>query len=136
MATGGYNWGAWADLTHNTGTNIDGIAVADEATLTSDEFLLDNKAACEINVDAVEDNTGAIDGDLYIYVLRETEAGYETINDQPWVVALDVVQNTTRQVVFSLDPSQLGTFKILFDNDSGQELAITCQVRTATFDSA
>lgn len=136
MAAGGYNWGAWADLTHNTGTDIDGHALADEAQLTSDEIDFDNLAGCEINVDAVEDNTGAIDGYLYIYVLRETEAGYEAIVDGPWVIPLEVVQNAKRQVVFSIDPSQLGGGKILFDNDAGQELAITCQIRTATFDSA
>lgn len=137
MAAGGFNWsGGWADLTHSGGTDIDGHALANGAQLTADSFSLDGKAGCEINVDAVEDNTGAITGYLYIYILRETEAGYETIDDEPWVIPLEVVQNGKRQVVFSIDPGQVGSHKILFDNDSGQELAITCQVRTATFDTA
>lgn len=136
MATGGFNWGVWADLTYSSGTDIDDIAVADEATLTSDAISLDGKAACELSVKAIEDNTGAIDGYLYVHILRETETGYQAITDPTWVIPLAVVQNATRELSFSVDPAQVGSCKILVDNDSGQELAITVRIRTATFVSA
>ena len=135
MAAGGFKWGSWDFLDYNAGTDINDIAVADEATLTSDAIDLDNKAACELSVKAIEDNTGAISGCLYVHVLRETEGGYQAITDPTWALSLEVVQNATRELSFSIDPGQMGSCKILVDNDSGQELAITIRIRTATFDS-
>ena len=133
MADSGYNWSEWADLTYSTGTDIDAIDVNDEATLTSDEFDLDGKAACEVAIKWTEGNDGAVDGDLYIYILGpDGEGGFQTINDPAFSFAMDVVQNATRILVFSISPADRGSFKILVDNDSGQDGDLTICVRTAT----
>jgi hypothetical protein len=136
MTAYGYNWGDWAFLDYNTGTDIDAVALNDEATLTSDEFSLDGKAACEVGVSTVGDNTGACDGDLYVYVLGYGATGWETISDAPMqAAALDQAQNTTRHASFSIDPAEYSAFKILVDNDCGQQVAVSIKVKTATFDS-
>jgi len=135
MATG-YQWSAYAFLTYSTGTDIDAIDVNDEATLTSDEVDLDGKAACEIAVEWVEGNDGACDGDVYVHVCREDGDGdYQTIDDDPSLGAvIDAEQNTTRYKMFAVDPGEMGTFKILVDNDSGQDGDLSIWIRTATFD--
>lgn len=140
MADTGYNWDTGAHVTYNSGTDVDDLAVADEATLTSDEIDLDGKAACEISVKSVEDNTGACDGDVYVYVLRPDNdpdsEGWQDINDALRGVAIDQAQNTTKRVAFSVDPGDVSKFKILVDNDCGQEVAITININTATIAAA
>jgi hypothetical protein len=136
MSASGYNWGDWAFL-QSGAADIDATAVNDEATLTSDEFSLDNKAACEVGIASVEDNTGACDGDVIVYVLGYGALGWETISDAPVPRAiLDQVQNETRYAAFSVDPAKYGSFKVFVDNDCGQQVAISIKVRTATFDTA
>jgi len=138
MADTGYNWGAYAFLTYSTGTDIDAIDVNDEATLTSDAVDLDGKAACEISVEWVEDNDGACDGKVLVYVLgADGDGDYETIDDTPalgGVIAAE--QNTTRYKRFNVDPALFGTFKILVDNDSGQDGDLSIWIRTATIPAA
>jgi len=140
MADTGYNWSAVAHATYNTGTDVDGIAVNDEATLTTDEIDLDDKAGCEVSVGVVEDNTGACDGDAYVYVLRSDldpdSEGWQTIDDAVAGYAIDATQNAERIITFAVDPGQVGGFKILVDNDSGQQLAVTINYRTATIPAA
>ena len=133
MANTGYAWGSFADLQYDPGggsVDVDGIDVNDEATLTTDEVTPGTKAGCEISVHWVEGNDGAIDGDLYIYVLRkDTDGNFQTIDDPAFNFALDVVQNATRIKVFSIDLRNIGSFKILVDNDSGQDGDLTLGVR-------
>lgn len=111
--------------------------------LTSDELDLDLKAGCEIAVYVVEDNTGACDGDFYISVLGSDldpdgegwQSGPTTGPVYTDVVAsggvIDPVQNTTRKHRFSISPADFGSCKIHVLNDSGQQLAVTINYRTA-----
>lgn len=137
MAETGYNWGAWGYVQKAGPANIDAHDLDDEATLTSLEIDLDGKAACQAAVKWVEGNDGAVDGDLYIYLLEyDGEDTWQTINDAVQKWTLDVVQNATRILTFSIDPKHAGGFKLLFDNDSGQDGDLTVSFRTATIPAA
>lgn len=140
MADTGYNWGTAAHVEYNAGTPVDDIALADEATLTTDEISLDGLAACEVSIKTIEDNTGACDGDIYVYVLRSDNdpdsEGWQAIGDANWGIAIDQEQNTTKRVTFEVDPGLVSSFKILVDNDCGQEVALTINLITATIPAA
>jgi len=138
MADSGFNWGSWAFVDYSGGTDIDAIDVDDEATLTSDEVSLDDVAACEISVEWVEGNDGACDGDVYVYVLGEDGDGdYQDIDDNIMLgCVIDATQNTTRQGRFAIDPGRFGSFKLLADNDSGQDGDLSIWKRTATIPAA
>jgi len=132
------DWGSWSALTYSTGTDITAIDVNDEATLTSDAVSLDLKVACEISVKWVEGNDGACDGDVYVYVLRDTDGtNYQTIDDNPALgCVIDATQNTTRYKTFTIDAAEVSDFKILVDNDSGQDGDLTIKYRTAILTTA
>ncbi len=139
MANTGYNWSSWAFVTYSTGTDVDAIDVNDEATLTSDEIDLDGKAACEISAEWIEGNDGACDGDVYVHLLREAGDGvYQTFGDAPdfLMPALQAEQNTTRRQAGSVPPTAVGSFKVLVDNDSGQDGDLSLWIRTATIPAA
>lgn len=137
MADTGYNWSTAAHLTYSTGTDIDDIAVADEGSLTSDELDLDGKAACEISVKTVEDNTGACDGNVNVYVLgtdNDPDSEGWQDKDDPGVIAgvLDQDQNATERLVLAVDPDQYSKCKVHVYNQAGQEIALTINYNTAT----
>lgn len=138
MADTGYNWSAWAFMDYSSGTDVDAIDLNDEATLTTDEVDLDGKAACEIACEWVEGNDGACDGYVYVYLLREDGDGdYQTINDNiDPIIVIDAEQNTTRIGVGNVNPGAVGSFKILVDNDSGQDGDLSLWIRTATIPAA
>lgn len=139
MGTQYYDWdAAWDFVTYSSGSDIDGYDLDDETTLTSDAISLDQKAAVEISVKWVEGGDGAVDGDVYVYVLRDTDGtNYQTINDNPTVRArIDVVASTTRYAVFTIDAREVSSFKILVDNDSGQDGALTIKSRFAVLTTA
>jgi hypothetical protein len=137
MADTGYNWGTAAHITYSTGSDIDGIAVADEGTLTSDAVSLDGKAACEVSVVTYEDNTGACDGNVNVYVLGtdndpDSEGWQDSADPGVMAYAIDQAQNATERLVFSIDPQQVSRFKIYVYNQAGQGIALTVNYNTAT----
>ena len=140
MADTGFNWGSLAHVTYSTGSDVDGVAVNDEATLTTDAVDLDDVAACEVSVEAYEDNTGATNGDIHVYLLRSNldpdSEGWQDINDASEVAVISIDQNTTRRKTFPVDPGEVGSFKLLVDNDCGQQVAVTINYRTATVPAA
>lgn len=144
MATQYYDWDAsWTVVDYSSGTDWTSVAIADEADLTSDALSLDTKAACEISVTCVEDNTGACDGNVYVYVCRDVDGtNYEDFtadddNDAPaLLMVIDPVQNKTRRKTATIDAGEVSSFKIAVDNDSGQELAVSVKIRYAVLTSA
>ena len=146
MPDTGYNW---LTLTHFevAAADVDATAVADTAAITCDALDLDGYAACEVAVYVVEDNTGACDGDFYISILRSDldpdGEGYQVgpttgpvYTDPVWTTIIDPVQNTTRKLTFSVDPSQVSKFKLHILNDSGQTLDVTANYKLATIPPA
>lgn len=135
MANTGYDWGAWAFAKDSGGGDWDADALADAATETSNTSIsLDGMAACEVGIALAEDNTGAIDGVVTVYVLGSGGgiADEETTIGSPWAFTITPVQNDTVYKRFSVDPAQYGDFKIAVENQGGQELAVSVKYRTAT----
>lgn len=139
-----YDWDAsWTVVDYSSGTDWTSVAIADEGDLTSDALSLDGKAACEISVTVVEDNTGACDGNVYVYVCRDVDGtNYEDFtadddNDAPMLLMiLDPVQNKTKRKTATIDAGEVSSFKIAVDNDSGQELAVSVKIRYAVLTTA
>ena len=137
MANTGYNWGSWAFAKDSAGNDWNNKALADNATETSNTSVsLDMKAACEVAISLYEDNTGAIDGDVTVYVLGSGVGDEEVGQGSPWCFTIRPVQNDTVYKRFSVDPASYGDFKIAVKNESGQELAVTVKYRTADIPAA
>lgn len=138
MTDTGYNWGSWAFVQDADPSDWSAEALADAATEVSGTAIsLDGKAACIIGIALAEDNTGAIDGVVTVYVLGETDAGYEeTAIGSPWSFTITPVQNDTVYKQFAIDPKYYDNFKIAVKNEGGQELAVTVKYKTATIPGA
>jgi len=138
MAASGYDWGAFTDAEISS-VDWDGTTVADSASLTSDAISLDTKAGCEVGLEIVEDNTGAISGDVTVYVLGACSSvpNYEELtNSGAWSFTITPVQNDTVWKRFNIDPKMYGSCKIALENDSGQTLETTVSYRTADWPAA
>ena len=135
MAATGYDWGAWAFAKDGAGGDWDADALADNATLTSNTSIsLDVKAACEVGIALYEDNTGAIDGVVTVFVLGSGGgiADEETTIGSPQSFTITPVQNDTVYKRITVDPASYGDFKIAVLNEGGQEIAVSVKYRTAT----
>ena len=134
MADSGYNWGAWAFVADADPSDWDAEALADNATeISGTAISLDGKAACIVGVGLYEDNTGAIDGVVTVYVLGETDVAYEeTTIGSPFQFQITPVQNDTVYKQFSINPQNYDNFKIAVKNEGGQELAVSVKYKTAT----
>lgn len=129
----GYDWGDWAFAQYSS-ADVDAVALADGSTLTVAEISLNGKAACEVGVTAVEDNTGSVDGKVRVYVLGYGATGWQAAQDGPaFAGQLNSAQNAFRHLSFSVSPAEFGSFKVLVENDCGQEVAVSLKYRTATF---
>jgi len=131
MANTGHDWGAWA-FVQESASNWDADALADNATDTSDPITVDIKSAIIIGMAFAEDNTGAIDGVVTVFILGENDIAYEeTTIGNPVKFQVTPVQNDTVHIQFSIDPRDYHLFKIAVLNESGQELAVSCKIKTA-----
>jgi hypothetical protein len=133
MADTGYNWGSWSFMQIGSG-NWDDDDVADGVTDTGDATSLDGKAGCIVSIQAVEDNTGAISGDVTVHILGDTDG---TNYEEPGVGGafsfnFTPVQNDTVHVTFNVDPRKYDSFKIALENNSGQTLTMDVRYKTAT----
>lgn len=138
MGATGHDWGAWA-FVQESASDWDGDALADDATDISDAITVDTKSAILIGMAFVEDNTGAVVANsVTIAILGENDIAYE---DAPGLAGAQVgnpmkfkitpVQNDTVHIQFSIDPRDYHLFKIAVVNESGQELAVSCKIKTA-----
>jgi len=146
MGDTGQNWGSLTHAQYDPGggsQDVDGVAVNDTASITTDEIPIDsgNYSAGEISVIAVEDDTGACDGDLIVKVLRsdndpDSEGWQDPDDDAPWSITLTPERNKTKRLTFSIDLAQVSSCKIYVYNDAGQQLAITINYRFAQIPAA
>ena len=134
MANTGHLWSGWS-FVQESGGDWDGDLLADAATDTSDAITsLDQKSACILSFAFVEDNTGAITGDVTIYILGDIDGtNYETSdgNGAPFAVNVTPVQNDTVYYTLPVDPTAYNDFKVAVANNSGQELAVSVRIKTA-----
>ena len=144
MADSGFNWdAAWSFVQLSAG-NWDDDAVADNAIQVGDAVDMDVLAAMDLSIELIEDNTGAINGVVTVYVLGDIDgtnyeapgsAGVKTI-DTPRSWEVTPVQNNTVNVRFSILGSEYSKFKIAILNESGQELATSVRKKAATIPPA
>jgi len=137
MADTGYNWGTAAHATYSTGTDVDDIAVGDTAALTTDEISNDVKGSTEVSVKTIEDNTGATDGNVNVYVLGtdndpDSEGWQDSGDINVMQFAIPQAQNATERLVFTVLGVQYSKFKVYVYNDCGQEVALTININQST----
>ena len=136
MADTGYQWnGDWSYVQKGAGDWNDD-ALADNATETSDAIDLAVAtpfASVSIGITLVEDNTGAIDGVVTVYVLGVVgDDSGALVYQEPgigntWSFTITPVQNDTVQAKFQIDTRAYDYCKIAIKNESGQELAVTVE---------
>ena len=131
MAETGYNWGAW------TQCGVEAVVLTTAGTIleVSDEIDLDIKAACEISVAATYSDHAKATGGLEIGILGDSNGTWQAQADITPGFEMKFTQNTTRLLVFSVDPKYYGKVKIMHDwnNTTGSSTAtITTRYRTAT----
>lgn len=143
MADSGYKAGTY-DTAEIAAAEWDGTALADAAGVTGD--AIDNSVAAArvghlVSVGVVEDNTGAIDGEVTIGILGtdadEDEEGYQTATDPIWSFNFTPIQNA--EVIappFVVYGDTYPKFKVYVYNDSGQELAVTVNICPITLPAA
>lgn len=127
MANTGYKRAGWSAMQKGA-ADWTSDALANGAEETGDALSLDQKAACEIGIDLYEDNTGAISGNVTIYVLGTADGtNYEESAHVP-SISFEVTPVQNDHVYFrfgDIDPKSFSSIKISVDNNSGQELAVT-----------
>jgi len=139
MAETGHDWGSWA-FVQESASDWNADALADDATDISDAIELDTKSACIIGMAFYENDTGAVVANSVTVAILGTfdDTIYE---DAPGLAGAQVgnpmrfkitpVQNDTVYIQFSIDPRDYHLFKICVVNESGQELAVSCKIKTA-----
>lgn len=107
--------------------------MADAATEIGDSTSIDDKAAAVVSVTATEDGTGAIDGDVTVYILGDIDGTNfeETTIGNSFAIAFTPVQSDTVRILVPVDPRIYKNFKVAIENQSGQELDITVKIATA-----
>jgi len=141
MADTGFKAGSLTHLTYSTGTDIDGVLVDDNWDLTSDAVDLSGKYGRVYSVISVEDNTGACDGDVNVFVLASDldpdGEGYQGYNDRPYAAAIiDQTQNATIRKSFTVLASHFPRHKIYVENMCGQQVAVTVNYVDITIPAA
>lgn len=134
MANTGIVWGAWAAVQKSGGGDWTTLAVADNGNAGSGAIAFGTKTALKVGFSLIEDNTGAIDGVVTIYVLNETADGdYQVYgDDSPYSFQITPVQNKTIRDWFTLNANEWGdSVKVWMLNESGQELSTTFKYQTA-----
>ena len=134
MADTGYKWPLAFSAMQKGAADWTDDALADNATETGDPLSQNAKAATEITIKAVEDNTGAIDGVCTVFVLGDIDGtNYEDpAKGNPFSFSFTPIQNDTVRIRFRILGCDYSRFKIAVKNESGQELAITIKYQQST----
>ncbi len=125
----GFNWGAFAFL-QDTAADVNGASLIDGAAIETDSFSLDGLAGCEVRVAVEEDDTQTPAGNVTVYLMRGSQTAADALREKAIITP---VASSTREDVFSVPPANVGAYRLLIDNQCGQTVKITAQVRTATF---
>ena len=135
MANTGIVWGSWAAVQKSGTGDWTALDVADNGNAGSAEIAFGTKAAIKIGYFLVEDNTGAIDGDVTIWILNETANGdwqlYDVTVLAPYRFRVRPVQNKTYRDWITLYAGSWGdSIKLWILNESGQILTTTFAFQT------
>jgi len=133
MADTGYNWdAAWAAV-QKSAADWTADDLTDTSTEVSDAISLDGYAVMEFSITVVEDNTGAIDGNVIVTLLGDCDgANYEEVDQgNPYEFEFLPKQNDTVRVRFRVLGCDYSSLKISIENDAGQTLSVTVKQRGA-----
>lgn len=132
MANTGHSWSTYSFVQKGGDWTAD--ALADNATETGDSTSINLKSAALVTVTAVEDNTGAIDGDVTVYILNDIDGtNFEEPGiGNPLAFTFTPVQADTVRIPIPIDPKVFKNFRVAILNESGQELAISVRIATAS----
>ncbi len=81
----------------------------------------------------MEDNTGAITGDVTVRILGDidgTNFEEETVGN-PYAVTFTPVQNDTVRILIPVDPRVYKNFKVSIENQGGQTISFSARIATA-----
>lgn len=140
MAETGHNWGAYA-FVQESASDWDDDALADDATDLSDAITMDTKSAIMVGMRFIEDNTGAVVANSVTIAILGTwdDTTYEDMPTtgggqvgRPQKFTITPVQNDTVTIQFEVEPRGFHLFKIGALNESGQELAVSAKIKSAT----
>ena len=128
------DWGSWSYMEIGL-VDINGFAINDTVTLTTNAYDMDGQSVAEISVEVIEDDTGDTDGDFYVYILRDTDGtNYETADDNPaFGTIITPDRNTTRRDSFHIRADEVSSFKVYCENDCGQQIELTLRIRYGIF---
>ena len=143
MADTGYNWDSSFSYVQKSGTgNWTGLDVADNANAGSALISQDVKSSTEIVFDLYEDNTGGIDGDVTIYILRNYDdtqfegsaagAFDATVLGGAYRFAVRPVQNKHLYQGFVLHGNEWSQFRVWILNEAGQTLTTEFKYKQTT----
>ncbi|RPJ25491.1 MAG: hypothetical protein EHM35_15495 [Planctomycetaceae bacterium] len=142
MPDTGANWGAWAAVAKSGGGDWTNLDVADNGNAGSGAISLDGIAALEIGFDLYEDNTGAVDGDVTVYIMGDVDGtnyqgapsgAYDaTVIASAFPVKVRPVQNKHFYDRFVLSGLEYSSIRLWILNEAGQTLTTTFKYRTAT----
>lgn len=134
-----YAWdAAWTAVTADT-TALTDFSMADNATQASDALSLDDHAAAMVSLEWEDQNSGAIDGDVNLYIFRDINGTlYESTGStySPFGIVVNVVADTTSGAVIWLDAGQYKSFKVGVTNESGQDGDATLKIIYADITTA
>ena len=140
MANTGHDWGSFA-FVQRAGGDWDADTLGDDsAAAVSDAITVDTKSAMLVGMAFTEDNTGAVVANSVTVAVLGTfdDTTYEDApglaNAQvgnPMKFKITPVQADTVYTQFSIDPRDYNLFKIAALNESGQQLTISCKIKTA-----
>jgi len=139
MANTGHDYGSWAFVQLSAG-NWSAVALADDATATSDTITVTKKSAILIGMTFYENDTGDVAANSVTVAILGTvdDTNYEDAPGladaqvgNPMKFKITPVRNDTVYIPFPIDPRDYHKFKICVVNESGQELAVSCKYKTA-----
>lgn len=104
-----------------TDANINAASIAANATLTSAAILNSVASPNEI-LDTecdLEIAYGITAVGVTVYILRQTQGGYQTTADMAYSFQMTGTPSTTVKMGFTVPGSEMGGFKVLLSNPSG-----------------
>lgn len=137
MANTGYTWDSYAFVQKSAG-DWSSDAISDTATEIGDSTSIDGKAAADVSITATEDNSGAIDGVVTVYILGDIDgSNFEEVGiGNPFSIAFTPIQDDTVRILIPIDPRMYKNFKVAIENQGGQELVFSVRIATADIPAA
>lgn len=134
-------WSGWGEVQKSGTGDWTDLAINDDANAGSAAISLDEVIAINFGVKLVEDNTGAINGNVTVAILRGDGTTDEDAPGlagsqvgSPYKFTITPVQSDTVYVQFAIESMYFGSsVKLWIVNESGQQLVTSVRYQTATW---